>query len=267
MSPPSTPIRAYHVRPKTANTPTQSRRVLTAPAINDGLKTGRDAVMSDLGPAVRRVPLTYFLSKLLPQLGYNFEEQLDAIQADLESKGAITNGRWSAFSIDPQDSKEQEDPTFKDFETIVNAVVKSALEVEGTSATDGDQTTKFVWNPNCAPLCALRGTKSRPDGYWQFIVPTFPGIASDPDHVYWEDIVVPGEKKKRRTYEDLNDVGGRTSLNSFLLTLFAHSLSRTSGSLCGPSTRPCAILPDAASCSDTPSRTAPCISGFVAGRT
>lgn len=128
MSPPCTPIRSSRDRAKPTNTPTQAKHAVTESAIFNGLDRGRDAVISDTGPAIPRVPLAYFFDYLLPPLrsGLRRSKTIEAIQHHLKAQEKIVDGRWVGFEKDPEASGKGEDETFKPFANLGEYIVTAS---------------------------------------------------------------------------------------------------------------------------------------------
>lgn len=216
-----TPTRSTFVIPNATvtDTPAKMKSTLTARAFTNGLEEGRKAVMLDLGHAIPAVSVKYFQTALLPPIRRDLN--VNNIITRLRHAGYLNKKkRWiEFFKKEPSKALPLENNVFEDFERIADVV----LEAAGTAITswaaahpnevqqDARPTTKFQCNPNDTPESKSRDNTSKPDSF-AVLNPCAPFsqpiTLSTPNHpgVLWDDIVAPGEFKKKTTVADINDV-------------------------------------------------------------
>ncbi|KAI0341438.1 hypothetical protein BDW22DRAFT_1485428 [Trametopsis cervina] len=181
-----------------------SRCAVTYPATHHGLEAGRKAVMADVGGHIPQVPLNYFHDNLLPPLPPGVD--VERVKQELKKKtpAPISGNRWTSFKYDPSHEKnddKSENLVFAPFGVIAKAVARAAMVVIRKKGLKMQQTAAFYCNPNHTPSSTNRTNTSRPDGY---------AVLKQPSEVrrqeiHWDNIVIPGEKKKHSSVKDIND--------------------------------------------------------------
>ena len=124
--------------------------------------------------------------------------EVASIVTQLNRKGYIVNGRWSAFKRDPSTNPADEDVVFRGIESIVRAI-QTCVD----SKLDLDPMLSFRCNPDMASSSSARpDNKTKPDAYGILAVHE-PG---DEERPGWIDIAVPGEFKKNPANDQDVDV-------------------------------------------------------------
>lgn len=155
----------------------------------------------DLECIVPEVSMAYFQDALLPPLR---PELADVAQ--ILSRLADADGHRATFSVAPTDtdacdSEEIVSRAFQDVAAAVHAAVLGMLP-KGVRAT-----ALFACNPDMQPVSEVRRSASMPDSYARLIDPPVPRVGTA---THWEDVAVPGEMKRRRTWDMINDVSFTT---------------------------------------------------------
>ncbi|KAI0341452.1 hypothetical protein BDW22DRAFT_1359015 [Trametopsis cervina] len=182
-------------------------QAVTDPAIHHGLEAGRKAVMDDVGGCIPQVPLRYFQDYLLPPLppGIDVGRVKQELKKKMNAKtlAPISGGRWTSFKYDPSHEKnddKSENSVFAPFGGIAKAVARAAMVIIKKKGLKTEQTAAFYCNPNHTPSSTNRTNSSRPDGY---------AVLKQPQEIrqkiHWDNIVIPGEKKKHSSVTDVND--------------------------------------------------------------
>ena len=190
--------------------------MLTAPAVLEGLETGRRELLRDLGTVVPQVPLSYFKSSLLPPLRHGIN--VDDIVARLKTAGHITDeNRWALFATNPSEAWPVENLVFRDFAAIAQHVCEQAIlaleqapqALQGVGerhqplAVDTRPTAIFECNPDLTSQSEL----IKPDSFAVLNPDTPAGLPAPLDNsVSWDVIAVPGEFKKKSAWYDINNV-------------------------------------------------------------
>ncbi|KAI0089527.1 hypothetical protein BDY19DRAFT_993119 [Irpex rosettiformis] len=215
-----------------SNTPVKFKAAHTTSAISNNVEDGRNAIMTDIDLKVPLVPLSYFKDYLLPPLHDQLDvatvvgklRQAKAIYDPESEEGSdeIPESRWTLFPDDPAASYDfKEDRVFSPFARLAKAVAKQAKTLFHERGVDPEpeQTVTFLCNPTMTPESTNRHNTSKPDSYGVLVercVDTDEGKAP-----HWDDIVVPGEKKKRSRVADSNDN------NAKLLWSLHHAMRET----------------------------------------
>ena len=193
------------------NTPIRDKCVTSVQGVVNKLDKNRNAVMKDTNFSVPLVPLSYFFDRLLPPLHDGFD--VAAIVEKLQDVGHIdpVKGHWKVFPEQPSSSKLPEDMVFKPFAKLASLVFTQAKAVfrksRGSKTPLPTQTVEFFCNPLMMPKSTNRPSTSKPDSYGVLTDRTVPGFTgSRKTAPHWDDIVIPGEKKKNNLNADFNDV-------------------------------------------------------------
>lgn len=204
---------------QSTNTPVKRKAATTVQGTSRGLKLGRKAAVADTGYAVPQAPLHYFRTNLLPPLADELDvdvivdrliEAGDIVEVQQDDDGPIVR-RWKDFPEDPSLSKRKEDAVFAPFATIANRVAFHATADLASNDADIHQTVEFICNPTMTPTSTNRENTAKPDSYG-VLLQRNNKLAEDPKVPHWDDIVIPGEKKKRDGDNDFNDVSSRCLL-------------------------------------------------------
>lgn len=207
-----------------------------------GLEAGRTAVMADTGFSVPLVPVAYFKKNLIPPLHPDLQSEVDnivnalikagAIVVRRNKRGEIISKRWKWFAKDPSKTAGKEDEVFAPFATISTHVgfqANTRLKAKGSTAK---QTAEFLCNPTMTPPSTNRDNTAKPDSYAVRLDRPAKSVWNG-DVPHWDDIIVPGEKKKRSGDKDFNDVS-RSIFSSPILTKSNFiSFFRTTRKSCG----------------------------------
>lgn len=173
-----------------AETPPRAKLTAGSSYRLSDLKTQRKTLIEELGPTIPEVPIPNFLTNILPGLREGLD--VDEIATKLKASGHITDdGRWSCFPCDPAQVKKREEQCFQPLEQLAEAI---------STASGGGSTRllHYTQNPSIQPVCTLRDTKSRPDGYFM--------ISDETNQVYWANIAMSAEFKKKARPADKEDV-------------------------------------------------------------
>ncbi|KAI0341450.1 hypothetical protein BDW22DRAFT_1430104 [Trametopsis cervina] len=176
-------------------------------AIRYGLEAGHEAVMDDVGGCIPQVPLKYFMDYLLPPLppGIDVERVKRQLKrkVSMRTTAAISGDRWTSFKYDPsheENNAKSENAIFAPFAGIAKAVAQAAMAIK-EKGVKMKLTAAFYCNPNRTPASTNRTNTSRPDGYAVLKQP--PELHRQ--EIHWDNIVIPGEKKKHSSVTDIND--------------------------------------------------------------
>ncbi|KAI0086803.1 hypothetical protein BDY19DRAFT_995547 [Irpex rosettiformis] len=206
----------------------------TTSAISDDLDDCHEVFMTDINLKVPLVPLSYFKDHLLPPL----HDQLDVAaivdrlwkakaiyEPDAEDDSMETSKkRWTLFPTDPVASKKfKEDAVFSPFAQLADAVAKQANSLFHELGVDPvpEQTVTFLCNPTMTPESTNRQNSSKPDSYGVLIKRSVDTGDEKLKAPHWDDIAVPGEKKKHSRAADFNDN------NAKLLWSLHHAMRET----------------------------------------
>ncbi|KAI0086023.1 hypothetical protein BDY19DRAFT_1050220 [Irpex rosettiformis] len=187
--------------PPAHDTPSKPKHTISAPVIRGHAEQGRDALAEDVGSSIHEAPLQWFKDNILPPLPTRLRSGLPAVLRSLEANGHITEGRWTVFPNDPNQSPKVEDVVYAPFARVA-AVIGEAAAHELPNQL---QTVVFECNPDLVPISNLRENRSRPDGYGVYTAHDDYQPQEDNSAIRWEFIVAPGEKKKKENDTDYND--------------------------------------------------------------
>ncbi|KAI0086804.1 hypothetical protein BDY19DRAFT_1074371 [Irpex rosettiformis] len=189
----------------------------TTSAVSNNLDDCRNSFMKDVALSVPLVPLSYFKDHLLPPLHDQLDisaivdrlwKAKDIYKPDAEDGSTETpKKRWTLFPADPVASKKfKEDAVFSPFAQLANVVAKQAKSLFYELGVDPapEQTVTFLCNPTMTPESTNRHNSSKPDSYG-VLVERSVDTGDEKKAPHWDDIVVPGEKKKRSRAADFND--------------------------------------------------------------
>ncbi|KAI0086004.1 hypothetical protein BDY19DRAFT_996190 [Irpex rosettiformis] len=199
----STPIR--HNFPATSppahDTLSKPKYTVSAPTIRCNVEQGRDALVGDVGSSIHEAPLQWFKDNILPPLPMPLRSGLPTILRSLGANGHITEGRWTVFPDDPNQSPKVEDVVYAPFARVAAVIGEAAAH----ELPNQSQTVVFECNPDLVPMSNLRENRSRPDGYGVYTAHDNYQPQEDDSAIRWEFIVAPGEKKKKENDTDYND--------------------------------------------------------------
>lgn len=249
---------------------------ISSPASLDETAGVHDIVTEQFGTAIREVSLSYFLDALLPPVEHGLGDCIDAIKADLITRGAIVEGQWRDFSedfssyarrwesmlVDPANETLGKSYVRGSLQSLGHEIAVSAKRVSGLGADALKPTAKFVCHSSGVSMYATRDNKAKPDEYAQLLASSIPRVAQKLDYVYWDDIAVVGEWQGTDSWKDVNEV--RRDLIMFCEPL--SRLPRMLERLLGHSNRRCSILLAVALFLATPSKAGRCGYGFVIDR-
>lgn len=182
---------------KLTETPPNAHKIGLAYQYGD-TKTGRHAVIEDIGSVVPEVLVSDFLNCLLPPLdNINVPGVVDALRRE----GHIKENEegefcWALFLDSPSCIDGLEDKCFKPLEDLSKEIFKQ-------SGIKKEQTFIYTQNPRQTPQPVNRDSASRPDGYFVKKV-QLPG-----DKVHWMDVGLSAEYKKVDNDDNRTDVSFR----------------------------------------------------------
>jgi hypothetical protein len=173
----------------------------------DDLEEARLAVLEDLGSSIPMIPFQTFLNHLAPpQPDFDLEATMKSLK--LGSTPVLTSSnRWSKFAKAPKDSQGSEDEIFSPIPDIFLEVVVAIIANSGGKLKKDMCTVDFLQNPSRAPTSAERHNGSRPDGYLM-LKDRIKEIFKD-ETIFWADIALSCEYKRKDGSDDLDDVRRR----------------------------------------------------------
>ncbi|KAI0085288.1 hypothetical protein BDY19DRAFT_909100 [Irpex rosettiformis] len=199
-----------------SNTPIKLKAAHTTSAISNNVTDGRNAAMQDTKFSVPLLPLSYFKENLLPPLHDQLDVDVvcdklweaDAIRTFVINVGKeeVETDRWVLFKDYPSKTLDfKEDRVFQPFAQLADKVAKQALALlyECKVDPEPEQMVKFLCNPTMAPESTNRHNAAKPDSYGVLVERSVD--TGDEKAPHWDDVVVPGEFKKRDRDSDFND--------------------------------------------------------------
>lgn len=199
---PSTPPRSTvplgATLPSVTDTPSKSKQVVSAPILlGNKIDDSRDALLSDIGPAVPQVAIQWFKDSIMPPLPAGLD--MPAVIKRLKAEKCITpEGVLAQFTTVPANARDHEDDVFKPLTSLAANMGNIAEEFLGEKPT-----VLFQCNPTRAPE-SRRKNSTRPDGYGRYTA--HPCHKKSNRQVFWAEIVAPGEFKKVKNAKNTNDV-------------------------------------------------------------
>lgn len=222
--------------------PIQSQNGYSHEVVHSGLTGGQTFVKVDTNFSVPLVPFAYFKEHLIPPLHPDLKSEVDTVVNALitagdivvqrNNKGEIISKRWKWFAKSPSKTAGKEDEVFAAFATIATRVgfhAKARLRAKGSTA---EQTAEFLCNPTMTPRSTNRDNATKPDSYAVRLDRPAKSLWNG-DVPHWDDIIMPGEKKKRSRDEDFNDVSRTTFSSPILAKSNFISFFRTTRKSCG----------------------------------
>ncbi|KAI0769548.1 hypothetical protein BC629DRAFT_791096 [Irpex lacteus] len=209
---PSTPPRSTvplgATFPSVTDTPSKSKQVVSAPILlGNKIDDSRDALLSDIGPAVPQVTIQWFKDSIMPPLPAGLD--MPAVIKRLKAEKCITpDGVLAQFTTVPANARDHEDDVFKPLTSLAANMGNIAEEFLGEKPT-----VLFQCNPTRAPE-SRRKNSTRPDGYGRYTA--HPCHKKSNRQVFWAEIVAPGEFKKVKNAKNTND--DHTTLAHFFLS-------------------------------------------------